>query len=82
MAGDIGAFESRKRTHPDVVKLRQQKCIDEMASIDAELRVIDGLLRDLQSRRTRSEKATAPSPVEFGFQFLRTRDELREMNAK
>ena len=48
MPSDIRSFESCERTHADVVELRQQKCVDEMAAIDRELRVIDSLLRDLQ----------------------------------
>ena len=48
MSGDIRPFEPCERTHADVVKLRQQKCVDEMAAIDRELRIIDSFLRDLQ----------------------------------
>ena len=82
MSGDIGPFEPGERAHADVVKLRQQKCVDEMAAIDRELRIIDGLLRDLQPRRARAEKAAAASPIEFGLQLLRAGDKQRQMHAK
>src|SRR5262249_753125 len=41
MPGHIRAFESCEGTHAYVVELCQQKRIDEMATIDCELRVID-----------------------------------------
>src|ERR1051325_919660 len=80
MPGDIGPFETGKRTHPDVIELRQQKRIDEMLAIDCELRIVDGLLCDLESRWPRPEKTAAASPVELGFQFLCAIDEIRQMN--
>ncbi len=48
MARDIQPLKANKRTHSDIVKLREQKRIDEMAAIDRELRIIDRLLRDLE----------------------------------
>jgi len=48
MPGDIRALKTSERTHAHIVKLRQQKRIDEMAPIDCELRIIDGFLRNLQ----------------------------------
>src|SRR5215471_10185481 len=51
VARHIDAIETGKRAHADVVKLREQKCIDEVPAIDVELRLIDGFLRDLKSRR-------------------------------
>ena len=76
MPGDIGSFETGKRTHADVVKLREQKRIDEMAATDCELGIIDCLFRDLESRRPRTQESTAASPIEFRFRFLRPRDEI------
>ena len=75
-------LEAGKRTHPDIVKLREQERIDKVAAIDCELRVIDSLLRDLQSRGTRAKKAATASPIEFGFQLLRAGDKQRQMYAK
>ena len=82
MPGDIRPFEPCEGTHADVVKLRQQKRVDEMAAIDRELRIIDGFLSDLQSRGARAKEAAAASPIEFGFQLLRAGDEQRQMHAE
>ena len=82
MPRDIRSFETGKRTHSDVVKLREQKRINEMPAIDCELRIIDGLLRDLEPRWPRSEKAAATSPIELGFHFFRAGNEQRQMNPK
>src|SRR6266581_6897603 len=93
MPRDICSFEAGKRTHPDVIELRQQKRIDEMPATDCKFRIIYGLLRDLQSRRTRPQKSAGfcravalakagASPVEFGFQFLCPTNEIRQMNPK
>src|SRR5436309_10127151 len=79
MPCDIRPFETGKRTHSDIVKLREQKRINEMPAIDCEFRIIDSLLRDLESRRPRAEKTAASSPVEFGFQFLCATDEIRQI---
>ena len=68
-----------KRAHPDVVKLREQKSVDEMPAIDRELRVIDRLLRDLEPRRARTQEAAAAAPVEFRFRLARPRDEKRQI---
>src|SRR5437868_8426348 len=80
MPRDIRPFETSKRTHPDIVKLREQKRINEMPAIDCELRIIDGLLRDLEPRWPRSEKAAATSPIELGCHFFRAGNEQRQMN--
>src|SRR5438105_2440214 len=82
MPRDIRSFETGKRTHSDVVKLREQKRINEMPAIDCELRIIDGLLRDLEPRWPRSQKAAAASPIELGFHFFRADNEQRQMNPK
>src|SRR5215470_13721144 len=82
MSGNIRSFETCKGPHADVVKLRQQKGIDEMAAIDSELRIIDSLFGDLQPRRPRAKKTATASPVEFGFQLFRARDKIGEMNTK
>src|SRR5262249_26784436 len=82
MPCDISPFEACKRTHPHVVKLRQQKRINEVPAIDCKLRIIDGLLRDLESRRPRAEKTATASPVELGFELLCATNEIREMNPK
>src|SRR5262249_1754242 len=82
MSGDIRAFEPCERTHADIVKLRQQERIDEMAAIDRELRIIDGFLCDLQPLRTRAKKAATAAPIEFGLQLLRAADKIGEMNTE
>src|SRR5439155_18716553 len=82
MPRDIRSFETSKRTHSDIIELREQKRIDEMPAIDCEFRIIDGLLRDLESRRPRAKKTPTAPPVEFGFQLLRAGDEIRQMNPK
>src|SRR6476660_558644 len=53
-----------------------------MTAIDRELRVIDSLLRDLQSRWARAKKAATASPIEFGLQLLRTADKIWQMNTE
>ena len=82
MPGDVAPFKTGERPHPDVVKLREQKRIDEMAPTDCELRVIDSFLCNLESRGTGAQKAIAASPVEFGLEFLRPRNEQRQMHTK
>ena len=79
---DVDALEAGKCAHADIVKLREQKCVDEVPAFDAELRVIDRLLRDLQSRRPRTQETAAASPIEFRFRFARARDEIRQIEAK
>ncbi len=69
MLRDIDPLEASERAHPDIVKLREQKSIDEMAAIDRELRVIDRFLGDLEPRRTRAEKTAAASPIQFRFRL-------------
>jgi len=49
MTRDIHPLEAGERTHTDIVELREQKRIDEMAAIDLELWIIDGFLGDLQT---------------------------------
>ena len=48
MPGDVGPFETGKGTHADIIKLRQQKSVDEVAASDRELGVINCFLRDLE----------------------------------
>ena len=79
MLRDIASLEAGKRTHPDVVKLREQKGVDEMPAIDRELRVIDRLLRDLEPRRARTEETAASSPIEFRLRLARAGDEKRQI---
>src|SRR5204863_2018760 len=69
MLGDIDPIEAGETAHADVVKMREQKCVDEVPAIDGELRVIDCLLRDLESRRAGTEKSVATSPVEFDLRL-------------
>ena len=45
----IRALETGERPHANVVKLREQERVDEVASIDRELWVIDRLLRNLKA---------------------------------
>ena len=82
MLRHIDPLEAGQAAHPDVVKLREQKRVDEMPAIDGELRIIDRLLRDLESRRTRAQESAAASPIEFHFRFARARDEIRQIEAK
>src|SRR5205085_2107103 len=82
MPGDIGALETAQRAKTNVVKLREQEGVHEMSAVDRELRIIDRLLRDLQSRWAGAEKSTAAAPIEFRFQLLRARDKNWKMRAK
>ena len=79
---DIDPLEAGQRAHPDIVKLREQKCVDEMPAIDGELRIIDRLLRDLEPRRARAEKTAAPAPIEFHLRLARAGDQIRQIEAK
>ena len=76
MLRDIDALEAGEAAHADIVKLREQKCVDEMPAIDRELRIIDRLFRDLESRRTRAQEAAAAPPIEFQFRLLARGDEI------
>ena len=82
MPRHIGALKTGQRAHPDIVKLREQKRVDEMPAIDRELRIIDRLLRDLQPRRTRTQKPATASPIEFRLRFPGTRDQIRQIETK
>src|SRR5439155_9441009 len=82
MPGDFGALETGQGTHTDIVKLREQKSIDEMAATDCELRIIDGFFRDLKSRRSRAQESIAASPIKFCFCLLRARHQIRQIEAE
>src|SRR6266404_5190585 len=79
MVRHIHALEPGKRAHANVVKLREQKSVDEMAAIDGELRVIDCFLRNLEPRWTGAQESAAASPIEFGFRFLGARNQIRQI---
>jgi hypothetical protein len=80
--GDIDALEAAERAHADVVEMREQEGVDEVAAVDGELGVVDGLLGDLEARRTRTEEAAAAAPVELHFRFARAGDEIRQVEAE
>src|SRR5436309_14485573 len=82
MSRDIRPFETCEGTHPDVIELREQKCVDKVTTTDCELRVINRFLCNLKSRRPRAEKTIVAPPIEFGFEFLRPRNEERQMHTK
>ena len=72
-------LETGQRTHSDVVKLREQKSVDEMPAIDRELRIIDRLFRDLKPRRPRAQEAAASSPIQLCLRLAGARDEKRQI---
>src|SRR6266480_4547729 len=82
MPGDISPPETGKGTHADIVKLREQETIDEVTAIDGELRIIDCLFRDLESRWARAQKSTAASPIKFRFRLFRARNQIRQIEAE
>src|SRR4051794_37806821 len=82
MLRDIDPFEAGQAPHPDVVEVREQKGVDEVPAINGELRVIDGFLRDLETRRAGAEEAAAPAPIQFHFGFPSPGDEKRQIEAK
>src|ERR1043166_2969704 len=53
-----------------------------MTAIDRELRIIDSLLRDLQTRWAGAQKPAAASPIKFGLQLFGTRYEIGKIDAK
>ena len=73
MLRHIYPLEARERAHANVVELREQKRIDEMAAIDLKLWIIDGFLGNLQTRWTRAKKSAAPAPIQFHFRFACSR---------
>ena len=79
MLRHIAPLEAGQRAHPDVVKMGKQEGVDEMTAIDGEFRIIDRLLGDLQSRRTRAEETAAPTPVEFRLRLARARDQVGQI---
>ena len=79
MLRDIASLETGKRTHPNVVKLREQKGVDKMPALDRELRIIDRFLRNLEPRRARTEETAASSPIEFRLRLARPGDEKRQI---
>src|SRR5580704_13427794 len=80
--GDIGPFETGKRTHADIVKLREQKSIDEVAAADCELWIIDCFFGDSESRRTRTQESVTASPIEFCFRLLRACDQIWQIKTE
>ena len=82
MLRHIDPLEAGEATHADIVKLREQKGIDEVPAIDGELWIIDCLLCDLESRWTRAEETAAASPIEFHFRFAGAGDEIRQIEAE
>src|SRR5260370_15239766 len=79
MVRHIHALEPGKRAHANVVKLREQKSVAEMAAIDRELRVIDCFLRNLKRRWTGAQGSAAAPPIEFGFRFPGARYPVRRI---
>src|SRR5438552_430323 len=77
MPRNIDNFKTGECPHADIVKLRQEKRIDEMAAIDRKLRVIDCFLRNLESRWTGAQKSAAAPPVKFCFRFPGARNQIR-----
>src|SRR5882724_2517193 len=82
MPGDIGPFEACEGTHSNIVKLREQECVDEMAAADCELRIINCFFRNLESRWSRAQKSIAASPVEFRFRLLRACDQIWQIKTE
>src|SRR5690349_7974493 len=82
MLRDIHPLEARERAHANIVKLREQKSVDEMATIDLELWIIDSFLGDLQSRRARAKKSAAPAPVQFHLRLARPGHQVRQIKAE
>ena len=79
MLRDIHPLEARERAHANIVELREQKRVDEMAAIDLELWIIDGFLGDLQTRWARAKKSAASSPIQFHFHFARPRHQIGQI---
>ncbi len=79
MLRDIDPLEAGEAPHPDIVKLREQKSVDEMPSIHGELRVIDRFLGDLEPRRARTQEPAAPPPIEFNLRLAGSRNEERQI---
>src|SRR6478672_2165048 len=82
MLRDIHPLEARERAHANIVELREQKGVDEVAAIDLELWIIDGFLGDLQTRWTGAKKSAAPAPIQFRFRFARSRHQIRQIKPK
>ena len=76
---DINPLEAAEGAHADVVELREQKSVDEVAAIDLELWIIDGFLRDLQPRRARAQESAASPPIQFHFRFARPRHQIGQI---
>ena len=79
MLRDIHPLEARERAHANIVELREQKRVDEMAAIDLELWIIDGFLGDLQTRWARAKKSAASPPIQFHFHFARPRHQIGQI---
>src|SRR3954454_16777450 len=82
MLSDIGSFETGEAAHSDVVKLREQKCINKMPAIDGKLWIVNRLLGDLESRRARPQEAATPPPIHFHFRFASARDQVGQIGPK
>src|ERR1051326_86526 len=82
MLGNISTFEAGETPHPDVIKVREQKRVDEMSPIDTEFWVIDCFFRNLQPRGARTEETAAPSPIECHFRFPGSSDQIRQIEPK
>src|SRR5205814_7526902 len=82
MLRDIHPLEARERAHANIVELREQKRVDEMAAIDLELWIIDGFLGDLQTGWARAKKSAAPAPIQFYFRFACPRHQAGQIKPK
>src|SRR5207253_5465834 len=76
---DVNALETAKGAHADVIELGEKKSIDEVASIDLELWIIDGFLRDLQTRRAPAQESATAPPIQLHFGFPGPRHQIGQI---
>ena len=77
MLSDVAPFKASKRTHANVIELREQEGVDKMAALDRELWIIDRFLGDLETGGPGAQESPAPSPIEFGLGLARAGNEKR-----
>src|SRR5688572_9021686 len=82
MLGDIDPVKTRQTAHSDVVKLREEKGVNEVPAIDGKLRVIDCLLRDLKTGGARAQKPSAASPIQLHLRLAGAGHQIRQIEAK
>src|SRR5579872_2757418 len=82
MPGEFAQLETFELAAADIVMLRENPGIDEIAAVGVKAAVRDGALGDLQASRTRIHHAAVASKREFDAPLARAMFEIFQIGAK